>query len=94
MATVQEFTLSDTLWKRLAPLLPVPVPKTHPLDCYRRRIPDRDVLRVIFFVLRTGCQWKELNAIGLCKGFTAQSRSQHRVQAGVFARLWNEALGD
>ena len=87
MATVQEFTLLDTLWKRLAPLLPVPVPKAHPLGCYRRRISDRDVLSVIFFVLRTGCQWKALNAMGLCKGFTAHSRSQYRVQAGVFARL-------
>ena len=96
MATVHEFTLSDTLWKRLAPLLPVPVPvpRAHPLGCHRRRIPDRDVLRAIFFVLRTGCQWKALNAMGLCKGFTAHSRSQYRVQAGVFARLWNEALGD
>ena len=56
MAKVQEFTLSDTLWKRLAPLLPVRVPKAHPLGCPRQRIPDRDVLRAIFFVLRTGCQ--------------------------------------
>ena len=70
------------------------VPKAHPLDCYRRRIPDRDVLIPIFFVLRTGCQWRALNAMGLCKGFTAHSRSRHRVQAGVFARLWDETLGD
>ena len=76
MATVQEFTLSDTLWQRLAPLLPVPVPKAHPLGCHRRRILDRDVLRAIFFVLRTSCQWKALDATGLCKGSTAHSRSQ------------------
>ena len=94
MATVQEFTLSDTLWQRLAPLLPVPVPKAHPLGCYRRFIPDQDVLRAIFFVLRTGCQWKALDATGLCKGTTAHSRFQHGVQAGVFARLWDETLGD
>ena len=94
MATVQEFTLSNTLWKRLAPLLPVHVPKAHPLGCHRRRIPDRDVLSTIFFVLRTGCQWKALDATGLCKGSTAHSRFQHWVQAGVFARLWDEALSD
>lgn len=94
MATVQEFTISDTLWERLAPHLPVHVPKAHPLGCHRRRIPDREVLTAIFFVLRTGCQWKALDATGLCKGSTAHSRFQEWVQAGVFARLWEVALQD
>ena len=94
MATIQEFTISDTLWARLAPLLPVHVAKAHPLGCHRPRIPDRDVLSAIFFVLRTGCQWKALDATGLCKGSTAHSRFQQWGQAGVFARLWDEALGD
>ena len=94
MATVQEFTLSDALWKRLASLLPVHVPKAHPLGCHRRRILDRDVLSTIFFVLRTGCQWKILNTKNLRKGFTANSRFQHGVQASMFTRLWDEALGD
>jgi transposase len=94
MATVQEFTISDTLWERLSPLLPVHTPKAHPLGCHRRRIADREVLNGIFFVLRTGCQWKALDATGLCKGSTAHSRFQQWVQAGVFARLWDEALQD
>jgi putative transposase len=55
-------------------------------------VPDRQVLDAIFFVLRTGCQWKALDATSLCKGSTAHSRFQQWVQAGVFARLWNEAL--
>ena len=94
MATTQEFSISDTLWTRLEPLLPVHVPKPHPLGRHRRRIADRDVLNAIFFVLRTGCQWKALDATGLCKGSTAHSRFQQWVQAGVFARLWDEALQD
>jgi transposase len=94
MATTQEFIISDTLWARLKPLLPVHVPKPHPLGRHRRRIADRDVLNGIFFVLRTGCQWKALDATGLCKGSTAHSRFQEWVQAGVFARLWDEALQD
>ena len=94
MAATQEFTISDTLWARLSPLLPVHVPKAHPLGHHRRRLPDRDVLNAIFFVLRTGCQWKALDAIGLVKGSTAHSRFQQWVEAGVFARLWNEALQD
>ena len=70
------------LWKRLAPLLPVHVPKAHPLGYHRRRILDRNVLGDIFFVLRTGCQWKSLDATGLCKSYTAHSRFQHWVQIG------------
>ncbi|NKI89267.1 transposase [Hymenobacter sp. 1B] len=70
------------------------MPKPHPLGRHRQRIADRQVLNAIFFVLRTGCQWKGLDATGLCKGSTAHSRFQEWVQAGVFARLWGEALQD
>ena len=94
MATTQEFTISDTLWARLSPLLPVHMPKPHPLGRHRQRIPDRQVLNGIFFVLRTGCQWKALSATGICSSSTAHSRFQQWVEAGVFARLWNEALQD
>ena len=94
LATIQEFTIPDTLWERLAPLLSVHSPKVRPLGCHRRRIPDRDALNAVFFVLRTDCQWKALDATGLCKGSTAHRRFQQWVQAGVFARLWGAALRD
>ncbi|RZK10058.1 MAG: IS5 family transposase [Hymenobacter sp.] len=94
MATTQEFRISDTLWERLAPKLPVHVPKAHPLGCHKPRVPDRQVLDGIFFVLRTGCQWKALSATGICSGSTAHARFQEWVQAGVFAQLWEEALQD
>ena len=94
MATVQEFRISNTLWERLSPHLPAHTPKAHPLGCHRRRVPDRQVLDGIFFVLRTGCQWKALSATGICSSSTAHSRFQAWVQAGVFARLWDEALHD
>ncbi len=91
MRSSQEFTISDELWSRLAPLLPLHQP-THPLGCHRQRVPDRAVLNGIFFVLRTGCQWKALDATGICKGSTAHRRFQQWEQAGVFARRWDEAL--
>ena len=94
MATTQEFTISDTLWARLAPLLPVHRPKPHPLGRHRQRLADRRVLDGIFFVLRTGCQWKALSATGICSSRTAHSRFQEGVQAGVFAQLWDVALQD
>ena len=92
MKAVQEFYIPDALWARMAPLLPVHTPKAHPLGCHRPRIGDRAVLDAIFFVLRTGCQWKALDAKGLVKGTTVHSRYQQWVEAGVFARLWDEAL--
>ena len=52
------------------------------------------MLNGIFFVLRTGCQWKALSETEICSSSTAHSCSQQWVQAGFFARLWNEALQD
>ena len=45
----------------------------------------------IFFVLRTGCQWKALDATGICSGSTAHARFQEWRRAGLFERFW--ALG-
>ena len=89
---VQEFLISDVLWERIEPLLPVREKKVHPLGCHRPRVPDRQVLNGIFFVLRTGIQWKALDATGICKGSTAHSRFQEWLQAGFFTRLWEASL--
>jgi transposase len=91
---VQEFVISDVLWELIEPLLPVREKKVHPLGCHRRRIPDRQVLNGIFFVLRTGCQWKALDATGICKGSTAHARFVEWESEGFFVRLWEAALGD
>jgi hypothetical protein len=55
---------SDALWVRIEPLLPPRKP--HPLDCHNPRVPDRQTMNAILFVLRTGCQWNALNATGIC----------------------------
>jgi len=89
---IQEFLISDVLWERIEPLIPVREKKVHPLGCHRPRVPDRKVLNGIFFVLRTGCQWKALDATGICSGSTAHLRFQEWQKAGFFVRLWEEAL--
>ena len=94
MKVAQEFYLSDALWVRIAPLLPVHTPKPHPLGCHRQRVADRQVLGGIFFVLRTDCQWKALDIPNICSGSTAHRRFQDWVQAGIWARLWDEALAE
>ena len=91
---VQEFLISDVLWELMEPLLPVRQKPVHPLGCHRPRVPDRQVLNGIFFVLRTGCQWKALDATGICSGSTAHSRFQEWQRDGFFVRLWETALCD
>ena len=87
------FRVPDGMWERIKPLIPPPE-KVHPLGGGRRRTPDRDALDAIFFVLRTGCQWKALDATGLCSSSAAHRRFQEWQQAGFFDALWAQALTD
>ena len=89
--TTGSFQVSDDLWAVLAPLIPQRV-NTHPLGGGRPRVPDRTCANVIFYVLRTGCQWKALDATGICSGSTAHLRFQEWVAAGVFRELWRTGL--
>ena len=88
--TTGSFQVSDELWAVLAPLIPQRV-NTHPLGG-RPRVPDRTCANGIFYVLRTGCQWKALDARGICSGSTAHLRFQEWVAAGVFRELWRTGL--
>jgi transposase len=85
------FVVSDELWSKIEPLLPV-YKNTHRFGGGKPRKPDRVCMDAIFFVLRTGCQWKALDATGICPGSTAHDRFQEWVQAGVFLRLWETGL--
>jgi transposase len=82
--------IPDRLWKQMEPLLP-PRPK-HPLGCHNPRVPDRDAMDGIFFVLRTGCQWNALNATGICKSSSAHRRFIEWTEAGVFWEFWQRGL--
>ena len=68
--TTGAFQISDELWEVLAPLIPKHV-NTHRFGGGRPRVPDRTCANGIFYVLRTGCQWKALDATGICSGSTA-----------------------
>jgi transposase len=58
--TTTGFRVSDELWAVLEPILPVHV-NTHRFGGGRPRVPDRQCADGIFYVLRTGCQWKALD---------------------------------
>jgi len=87
----KSYLVSDELWAKIQPLLPLHV-NTHRFGGGRPRTDDRKCLNAILFVLRTGCQWNALNATGICPSSTAHDRFQEWVKAGVFQRLWQAGL--
>ena len=82
--------LNDPLWKEIEGLLPPR--KRHPLGCHNPRVPDRDAMNAILFVLRTGCQWNALDATGICSCSSAYRRFREWTDAGVFEALWRTGL--
>ena len=59
--TTGSLQVSDELWEVLEPLIPEHV-NTHRFGGGRPRVPDRTCADGIFYVLRTGCKWKALDA--------------------------------
>ena len=81
--------MSDELWSLIEPLLPGPAPK---LVEGRPRVPDRQALCGILFVLHTGIQWEYLpQELGFGSGMTAWRRLRDWQEAGVWQQL-HEAL--
>lgn len=82
--------LPSALWERIAPLLPPPAPKP---DGGRPRIPDRDALRGILFVLLTGIRWSDLpKELGCGSGMTCWRRLSEWQALGVWDGLHRALL--
>jgi transposase len=82
--------VSDTLWEHIEPLLPgqTPSPKGG-----RPRVSDRDCLRGIIFVLRTGCPWQMLpKEMGCGSGSTCWRRFREWTRLGVWPELHRRLL--
>ncbi|MER6784283.1 IS5 family transposase [Streptomyces sp. NPDC000658] len=77
--------VSDELSSLIEPLLPVPGPK---LVEGRPRVPDRQALCGILFVLHTGIPWEYLpQELGFGSGMTCRRRLAAWNEAGVWDRL-------
>jgi transposase len=77
--------VSDELWSLIEPLLPKPGPK---LVEGRPRVPDRQTLCGILFVLHTGIQWEYLpQKLGFGSGMTCRRRLAPWNEAGVWDEL-------
>lgn len=83
-----EYQIPDELWERIEPLLPPPKPKK---KLGRPRMDDRQAMAAIFYVLRTGCQWKALPR-SLGAPSTVHDRFQEWRDAEVFQRLWQAGV--
>jgi transposase len=84
----EQWRIADGLWERIEPHLPAESP--HPQGG-RPWMPARRAMDGIFYVLRTGCQWKALPR-SLGAGSTVHKRFQTWREAGVFRRLWQEGV--
>jgi transposase len=80
--------ISDALWERIEPMLPI-----YKRSCKggRPRLPLRNVVIGILFVLRTGCQWKAMPT-EFGSGSAIHAYFQEWVRLGVFQELWRLAL--
>jgi transposase len=83
---VAPWIVSDGLWQRIEPLLP----KKRRRLRYpgRKRLPDRQALQGILFVLHTGIAWRHLPLeLGFGSGSTCYRRLDEWQRAGVWEQL-------
>lgn len=85
--------VSDGLWARIEPLLPrVERRYRYP---GRKRVPDRQALTGILFVLKTGIPWEDLpQEMGCGSGMTCWRRLRDWNEAGVWERLHQVLLDE
>src|SRR5512143_4003480 len=83
---VAPWIVSDELWELVSPLLPVKERRFRYPG--RKRLPDRQALQGILFVLHTGIAWTHLpQELGFGSGVTCWRRLEEWQQAGVGERL-------
>lgn len=81
--------VDDAFWTRVAPLLPTP--PSHDKGG-RPRADDRAIFAAIFYVLRTGIQWRALPRSFGVAATTVHGRFQEWRADGFFARLQTAGL--
>ena len=83
------YEIPDVLWNRISSLL-VHKPKRKK-KIGRPRMDDRKAMTAIFYITRTGCQWKALPR-SLGASSTVHDRFQEWRKAGIFKRMWIDGL--
>jgi len=84
--------LTDELWERIRPFIPPEPPKP---KGGRPRVPDRNALTSILFVLKTGIPWEYLpKELGAGSGMTCWRRLRDWQAAGVWQKIWHALLDE
>ena len=83
-----DYRLPDAVWERVKVAIPHEPPKP---KGGRPRMEDRKALDAIFYVFRTGCEWKALPR-SLGASSTVHDRFQTWVEQGVFLLMWELGL--
>jgi transposase len=93
---IKSWELTEELWERVKEF--IPQRKRNENRTYQRKpgagrkpIPPRRVLEGIFYVLRTGIQWKALPSVYGSASSIHQYFSEW-AEAGFFRRMWQEGL--
>jgi transposase len=81
--------MPEAMWERVQDLLPVR--KRRKTNPGRKPLEWRPVLDGIFYVLRTGCQWKAAPP-EFGSGSSLHRYFQRLVESGFFAELWRRGL--
>lgn len=91
---VSDDLVPDSLWERVAPLLPARPERRYRFPG-RKRVDDRAVLAGIVFVLRTGIAWNHLPiSVAGCSGVTCWRRVRDWTEAGVWPALHETLLAE
>jgi transposase len=98
MAQIKSWTVSDDLWSKVEPLIPVRERVAgrqyeRKPGAGRKPMPSRQIFSAIVFVLRTGIQWKALpREFGSASA--VHLHFQHWHKAGFFQKLWQAGLAE
>jgi transposase len=90
---IAPWIVSDELWRRIQPLLPTIERRVRYPG--RQRLPDRQALQGILFVLHRGIAWRHLPVeLGFGGGSTCYRRLDEWQHAGVWERLHELLLAE
>ncbi len=93
LLVVVEHVVTDELWARLEPLIPVPERRYRFPG--RRRVDNRAALEGILFVISTGMRWNDLPTTMFgASGATCWRRLKEWYEAGVWQQLHEVLLAE
>jgi transposase len=99
MIQEKSWEITDAFWDKVKDLL-MKIPRD-PDKTYKRRegggrkgLDFRVVLSAIFYVLRTGIQWKALPQKEFCSASPVHKYFKFWAEQGVFLRMWQRGLNE